>query len=122
MKEIRMEHGAGGEKMRELLDLILNYFVRSAERGTAEVGKERSEKLEAGVKVGDKDGMQSAVEVSLEDMDDAAVVEGIVFTTDSYTVKPLFFPGGDIGSLAIAGTVNDISVMGASPLCILSHL
>ena len=47
MKEIRMEHGAGGEKMRELLNLILNYFVRSAERGTAEVGKERSEKSEA---------------------------------------------------------------------------
>jgi len=113
MKEIRMEHGAGGEKMRELLNLILNYFVRSTEEE-----KERSEKSEASVRVGEKDVMQSAVEVSLEDMDDAAVVEGVVFTTDSYTVKPLFFPGGDIGSLAIAGTVNDISVIGASPLCI----
>jgi len=118
MKEIRMEHGAGGEKMRELLNLILNYFVRSAEVRSTEEEKERSEKSEAGVKVGDKDGMRSAVEVSLEDMDDAAVVEGVVFTTDSYTVKPLFFPGGDIGLLAIAGTVNDISVMGALPLCI----
>lgn len=38
------------------------------------------------------------------------------FTTDSYVVKPLFFPGGDIGKLSIAGTVNDLSVMGAKPL------
>ncbi|MBI3601083.1 MAG: hydrogenase expression/formation protein HypE [Nitrospinae bacterium] len=40
----------------------------------------------------------------------------IAFTTDSYVVKPLFFPGGDIGKLSIAGTVNDLSVMGARPL------
>ena len=42
----------------------------------------------------------------------------MVFTTDSHTVKPLFLPGGDIGTLAIAGTVNDIAVMGAEPLCL----
>ncbi len=39
----------------------------------------------------------------------------IAFTTDSYIVKPLFFPGGDIGRLAVFGTVNDLSVMGAEP-------
>ncbi|MBN1697839.1 MAG: hydrogenase expression/formation protein HypE [Spirochaetales bacterium] len=39
-----------------------------------------------------------------------------VFTTDAYVVHPLFFPGGDIGTLAVSGTVNDISVMGAQPL------
>lgn len=39
-----------------------------------------------------------------------------VFTTDSYVVAPLFFPGGDIGKLAVSGTVNDISVMGAEPV------
>jgi len=40
----------------------------------------------------------------------------LAFTTDSFVVKPLFFPGGDIGRLAISGTVNDLAVMGASPL------
>jgi len=40
----------------------------------------------------------------------------LVFTTDSYVVKPLFFPGGDIGRLAICGTVNDLSMRGAEPL------
>jgi hydrogenase expression/formation protein HypE len=42
----------------------------------------------------------------------------ICFTTDSFVVKPLFFPGGDIGKLAVCGTVNDLSVSGAAPLYI----
>jgi hydrogenase expression/formation protein HypE len=42
----------------------------------------------------------------------------IAFTTDSYVVKPLFFPGGDIGSLAVNGTVNDLSMSGAKPMYI----
>jgi len=57
-------------------------------------------------------------EVPLHSFDDSAVVDGIVFTTDGHTVKPLFFPGGDIGSLSVCGTVNDISVMGGQPLAI----
>ncbi len=61
---------------------------------------------------------QPNVEVSLEALDDAAVVDGVVFTTDSHTVQPLFFPGGDIGSLAVAGTVNDVAVMGAEPIAL----
>ena len=40
----------------------------------------------------------------------------IAFTTDSYVVNPIFFPGGDIGSLAVCGTVNDLAVCGARPL------
>ena len=53
----------------------------------------------------------------LLELDDAAVTDGeTVFTTDSYVVRPLFFPGGDIGSLSIYGTVNDLVVMGARPL------
>src|SRR6478672_5648939 len=40
----------------------------------------------------------------------------LAFTTDSYVVKPLFFPGGDIGSLAVNGTVNDLAMCGARPL------
>jgi len=58
----------------------------------------------------------------LHSFDDSAVVDGIVFTTDGHTVKPLFFPGGDIGSLSVYGTVNDISVMGAQPLAIASAM
>lgn len=42
----------------------------------------------------------------------------VVFTTDSYVVTPLEFPGGDIGRLAVAGTVNDLAVMGADPIAI----
>jgi hydrogenase expression/formation protein HypE len=52
----------------------------------------------------------------LSQMDDAAVLDRLVFTTDSFVVEPLFFPGGDIGELAVSGTVNDIAVMGARPL------
>jgi len=40
----------------------------------------------------------------------------LAFTTDTYVVKPLFFPGGDIGKLAVCGTINDLSVVGATPL------
>ncbi|RPJ46404.1 MAG: hydrogenase expression/formation protein HypE [Candidatus Latescibacterota bacterium] len=48
-----------------------------------------------------------------------AVPEGrLAFTTDSYVVSPLFFPGGDIGSLAVHGTVNDLAMSGARPLCL----
>lgn len=53
---------------------------------------------------------------------DSAIVpvgsENIAFTTDSFVVDPIFFPGGNIGSLAVAGTVNDIAVSGAKPLYI----
>jgi hydrogenase expression/formation protein HypE len=61
-------------------------------------------------------------EIPLNALDDAAVIDGIVFSTDSYTVKPLFFPGGDIGKLSVAGTVNDISVMGGDPFALACSL
>lgn len=49
--------------------------------------------------------------------EDAAVIEEgkLAFTTDSFTVSPLFFPGGDIGKLAVCGTCNDLAMMGAKP-------
>ncbi len=57
---------------------------------------------------------------ALERLDDQAVVEvegvRIAMTTDSFVVKPLFFKGGDIGSLAVHGTVNDLAMGGATPL------
>lgn len=58
----------------------------------------------------------------LERMDDAAVFDlpaagsRLAFTTDTYVVSPLFFPGGDIGKLAVHGTVNDLAMVGAQPL------
>jgi len=42
----------------------------------------------------------------------------LAFTTDSYVVKPLFFPGGDIGTLAVTGTVNDLAMCGARPIAL----
>jgi hydrogenase expression/formation protein HypE len=65
---------------------------------------------------------------ALDALDDSAVLSSLTgkpraesdgrlaFTTDSYVVKPLFFPGGDIGRLAVCGTVNDLSMVGATPL------
>ena len=55
----------------------------------------------------------------LDKLDDSAVFEAngrLSFTTDSYVVDPIFFPGGDIGKLAVCGTVNDLSMSGAKPL------
>src|SRR4030065_492084 len=40
------------------------------------------------------------------------------FSTDSYVINPIFFPGGDIGTLAVNGTVNDVAMCGARPLCL----
>ena len=58
---------------------------------------------------------------ALKELTDSAVLPvstdiKICFTTDSYVVNPIFFPGGDIGSLAVNGTINDLAVMGAKPL------
>lgn len=89
-EKITLAHGAGGEVMHKLIkQKILKYFCNG-----------------------------SKIDVPLSALDDSAVIKGIVFTTDSHTVKPLFFPGGDIGALAVAGTVNDIAVMGAKPIAL----
>lgn len=60
--------------------------------------------------------------VSQRDQNDSAILEHsggrLAFTTDSYVVDPIFFPGGDIGDLAINGTVNDLAMAGARPLAI----
>jgi hydrogenase expression/formation protein HypE len=58
----------------------------------------------------------------LADLEDSAVLETaagrLAFTTDSYVVDPIFFPGGDIGALAVNGTINDLAMRGADPLCL----
>lgn len=89
MPKVILNHGAGGELMQQFLsDHITKHFP----------------KMDA--------------EVPLDSMDDSAVVDDVVFTIDGHTVKPLFFPGGDIGRISVSGTVNDISVMGAKPLAL----
>ncbi len=62
-------------------------------------------------------------QVAQSEQNDAAVLEGITgeriaFTTDSFVVDPIFFPGGNIGDLAINGTVNDLAMSGARPLAL----
>jgi len=89
MDRITMAHGAGGTVMG---DLIKNHVV-------AHFGG-------------------SNAEVPLEALDDSAVVDNIVVKSDSHAVKPLFFAGGDIGRLAVAGTVNDIAMIGAEPMAL----
>ncbi len=87
-EKITMLHGAGGTVMH---NLVKNYIVKYFR------------------------GLGTAAEVPLEAMDDAAVIGDIVFKSDSHAVKPIFFPGGDIGRLSVSGTVNDIAAMGATP-------
>jgi hydrogenase expression/formation protein HypE len=64
--------------------------------------------------------------IGLPEADDGATLpfddKEVVVSTDSHTVSPLFFPGGDIGSLAAAGTINDVAMMGAQPLAMTSAL
>lgn len=93
-KLVTMAHGAGGATMQQLIkEEFLKYFV---------------------------DAKKNEIEVGLSELDDSGIIDGIVFTTDSHTVKPIFFPGGDIGALSIAGTVNDLAVMGAEPIALSS--
>jgi len=66
-----------------------------------------------------KNFIQPFSNLIIDKMDDSAVFDlngRIAFTTDSYVVSPLFFPGGDIGKLAVCGTINDLAMCGASPI------
>ncbi|MDX6525532.1 MAG: hydrogenase expression/formation protein HypE [Gaiellales bacterium] len=55
---------------------------------------------------------------ALRELADAGVIEGLALTTDSFVVKPIRFPGGSIGELAVNGTVNDLAMAGARPLAL----
>jgi hydrogenase expression/formation protein HypE len=59
--------------------------------------------------------LEDQATVRLDGKDDGAMGSRLAFTTDSFVVRPLFFPGGDIGKLAVHGTVNDLAVGGAVP-------
>jgi hydrogenase expression/formation protein HypE len=88
-KTITLSHGSGGTASHNLIDGL--------------IGKIFSNEL-------------------LDPMDDSAILpikgsnKKLAFTTDSYVVSPIFFPGGNIGELAVNGTVNDLAVSGAEPL------
>lgn len=85
-------HGAGGEVMGEVIDIVSKITNKNAGG------------------------------IGLESLDDGAVIpignSQVVFTTDSHIVRPLFFPGGDIGRISVCGTINDIAMMGGRPIAI----
>jgi len=64
--------------------------------------------------------------IGLEELDDGAAIKignnYVVISLDSFTVKPLFFPGGNLGSLAAAGSINDLVMMGAKPIAAMDAL
>src|SRR3984885_14009602 len=89
---INLAHGGGGRAMRDLIeDVFVTAFDNPA---LAALEDQAVFPLADLVRLGDR----------------------LAFTTDSYVVDPLFFPGGDIGTLAVSGTVNDLAVSGATPL------
>lgn len=95
---VSLGHGSGG---RLSADLIAQVFV-------AGYGNETLAALED----------QATVEVAADPNEISIAATKIAITTDSFVVRPLFFPGGDIGRLAVCGTVNDLAVGGATPLYI----
>ena len=88
-KTILLDHGSGGLASQEL---ISGLFLKHLDNPT------------------------------LHSLEDSAVIENqtgrLAFTTDSYVVDPIFFPGGDIGKLAVHGTINDLAMRGARPICL----
>ena len=89
---ITLAHGGGGQAMRRLIDEV---FVKAFDNPLlAPLEDQALLPLAPLLAAGDR----------------------LAFTTDSYVVDPLFFPGGDIGTLAVAGTVNDLAMGGARPL------
>ena len=90
--KVNLMHGAGGEVMGELLRVITNLEHNNAGG------------------------------IGLESLDDGAVIplngQNIVFTTDNLVVSPIFFPGGDIGRIAVCGTINDLAMMGGRPIAL----
>jgi hydrogenase expression/formation protein HypE len=90
--KVTLMHGAGGEVMGELLRTLTKFSHNNAGG------------------------------IGLEALDDGAVIpfygQNLVFTTDSHVVRPIFFPGGDIGRIAVCGTINDLAMMGGCPIAL----
>ncbi|RZN56100.1 MAG: hydrogenase expression/formation protein HypE [Candidatus Methanomethylicota archaeon] len=94
--KIQLSHGAGGTIMNDLIKEVILKNIKNRKVGRG---------------------------IGLDELDDGATIpinsEEIVVTGDAYTITPIFFPGGDIGKLAICGTINDLAVMGARPIAIM---
>lgn len=89
---ITLAHGSGGKAMHELIESM---FIAHFDNPLQQQGEDQARiPVEQLARHGDR----------------------LAFTTDSYVVDPIFFPGGDIGKLAVTGTVNDLAVGGATPL------
>ncbi len=97
-KRVTLAHGAGGRETKEVIERIIRALV-PREYWTVKGG------------------------TGLDILDDSALIPidngYLAVTIDSYTVKPLFFPGGDLGVLAASGTINDLLMAGARPLAAL---
>ncbi len=89
---VTLAHGGGGKAMRDLIDDV---FVSAFENATL-------------------DRLDDCARLSLADL--ARHGDRLAVTTDSFVVHPIVFPGGDIGKLAVCGTINDLAVGGAKPL------
>ncbi len=92
MAKIESAHGGGGKMMQTLLEQVIIPAFSKRRVGT----------------------------IGLDEMDDGATLqldnETLIVCTDAHTVQPLFFPGGNIGTLTACGTINDLTVMGAEPI------
>ncbi len=100
LKVIRLAHGAGGVLQEELIEFITKDIpFKNINNG-----------------------------IGVEELDDGATIplkdydKEIVITADGHTIYPIFFPGGDLGTLSICGTVNDLIMMGADPLALTSMM
>lgn len=91
--KVSLIHGAGGEMMQSLIGSVFCNIKHNNAGG-----------------------------IGLESLDDGAAIpfgdKYLVLTTDNHVIKPIFFPGGDIGRLSISGTVNDLAMMGAKPIAL----
>jgi hydrogenase expression/formation protein HypE len=92
-KTVTLAHGAGGRAMRDLIDDV--FLAAGSGQGVL--------------------GLEDQARLPLQSFANGAK---LAFTTDSFVVDPIFFPGGDIGKLAICGTINDLAVGGAEPLAL----
>lgn len=99
---VQLAHGGGGRLMRELIEGLFLAAFAGPDDPTPRGGRLAATALSAA--------------------HDSTVIEPpagpLAFTTDSFVVSPLFFPGGDIGRLAVFGTVNDLAMAGAEPLAL----
>jgi hydrogenase expression/formation protein HypE len=104
-KLIELEHGGGGKKSEELISEIRKNFLV----------KHKWKNIEDDGAVFDLPH-PSRITGTPSPYKGEGNNEKLVFTTDAFIVDPIFFPGGDIGKIAICGTINDLSVMGAVPI------